>query len=121
MKKSDMTYVLCTVFAAATSVFYCCTRWFYIPLPRYYPLEHVWKWAKEPGAPSQAWYGMQAYAFVCGGIAVLVVYVVLKRTAQKKAELEPSEVRWLGVAATILIMVCMAYILIYEFCEWRVL
>jgi ABC-type Fe3+-siderophore transport system permease subunit len=120
MKKSDVTYVLCTVFAAATSVFYCCTRWFQIQLPRYYPLEHAWKWAKDPGAPSQAWYAMQAFAFICGGIATLAVYIVLKRTAQKKTELGLSEVRWLGVAATVLIMVCMAYLLICEFSEWRV-
>ena len=120
MKKSDMTYVLCAVFAAATSVFYCCTRWFSIQLPRYYPLEHTWKWVNEKGVPSQAWYGMQAFAFLCGVIVTVIVYMVLKCSKDKAAELGPAQTRALGAAATILLAVCMAYILVYEFAHWNV-
>jgi len=72
VKKSDMTYILGIVFAAATSVAYCCVRWFKIEMLRYYPLEHVWKWGRQ-GGPSQAWYCMQTFAFLCGAAVALAV------------------------------------------------
>ena len=120
MKKSDITYILGTVFAGATSFFYCCIRWFHIQLPRYYPLEHTWKWVKEPGVPSQGWYAMQIFAFICSGIVTLVVYLILKRAASKETDLDPSQAKWLGVAATVLIVVCMAYIVVYEYGKWGI-
>ena len=67
MKKSDITYVVASVFAAMTGIFYCCTMWFGIKLPRYYPLEHTWKWIKEKGLPSQGWYAKQVFAFAAAG------------------------------------------------------
>ncbi|MBN2137658.1 MAG: hypothetical protein JW720_07620 [Sedimentisphaerales bacterium] len=121
MKKSDMTYVLGIVFAAATSIFYCCTRWFHIRLPRYYPLEHVWKWANEKGVPSQAWYAIQVFAFLCGAIATLAVYFILKYACRKDFELDPADTKKLGLAAAALIVVCMAYILFHEYGKWGIL
>ena len=119
MKKSDMTYILGIVFAAATSVAYCCVRWFEIPMLRYYPLEHVWKWGKHAG-PSQAWYCMQTFAFLCGAAATLAVYVILKSAGAKAGELEPRDAKRLGIAGIILMVVCMAYIMFYEYSHWHV-
>jgi len=121
MKKTDRTYVLGAVFAAATSLFYCCVRWFHIQLPRYYPLQRVWKWGSEPGVPSQGWYGMQAFAFLCGGILTLIVYFVLKHTALKDTELKPHSAKWLAIGATVIVVVCMTYILHYEYSKWGIL
>lgn len=118
MKKSDITYIVGVVFAAMTSFFYCCTRWFGIigkNLPRYYPVEHTWKWVKEPNVPSQGWYAMQVFAFVCAGVVALVVYLLLKRRSGNEAFLAPRLTKALGLAAVGLIMVCMAYIIYYEF------
>lgn len=123
MKKSDITYILCCAFAAMTSFFYCCTRWFGIVgknLPRYYPTEHTWKFAKEPGI-SQAWYAMQVFAFVCAGIVTLIVYLLLKRSAGKEQELTPKKIKCFGAAATAMMVIAMAYIVYYEFSHWGIL
>jgi Ni,Fe-hydrogenase I cytochrome b subunit len=120
MKKSDITYIVGSVFAAMTAFFYCCIRWFGIKLPRYYPLEHTWKWVKEKDVPSQGWYGMQAFAFLAAGIVTLVVYFVLKRAAPTKTDLKPALARILGVVVTLIIIICMGYILYYEFDKWGV-
>jgi ABC-type Fe3+-siderophore transport system permease subunit len=120
VKKSDMTYILSIVFAAATSVAYCCVRWFKIEMLRYYPLEHAWKWGKQ-GGPSQAWYSIQVFAFLCGGAAAFLVYVVLKSVVSKTSELSARDAKRLGIAGTVLILVCMAYIAFYEYSHWGIL
>jgi len=120
MKKSDITYIVGSAFAAATAFFYCCTMWFHIKLPRYYPTEHTWKWAKEEGVPSQGWYGMQAFAYLAAGAVAVIVYLVLKRGALNQVNLEPGATKLLGVTTTVLVMVCMGYILYHEFAKWGV-
>ena len=120
MRKSDAVYVLGCIFVALTNIFYCCTIWLPIPLPRYYPLEHVWKWVNEQGVPSQGWYGMQAFAFLMAGVITLIVYMVLKRASSSQISLKPSRVKLCGVVTTLLVVVCMGYMLHYEFSRWGV-
>lgn len=120
MTKSDITYIVGSVFAAMTGFFYCCTRWFSIKLPRYYPLEHTWKWVKDPGVPSQRWFSMQIFAFLAAGIVALVVYLILKHPAIKNRKLKPALTRVLGISATAVLTVCLSYILFYEFDKWGV-
>jgi len=121
MKKSDATYIIGSIFAAMTAFFYCCTMWFPIKLPRYYPLEHTWKWVNQIGVPSQGWYGMQAFAFLTAGIVTLVVYFLLKRVVTADTTVKPAIIRLLGVVATLIIVICMAYMLYYEFDRWGIL
>ncbi|UCG49550.1 MAG: hypothetical protein JSU94_07175 [Phycisphaerales bacterium] len=120
MKKSDISYIAGCVFAVGTAFFYCCTMWFSIRLPRYFPLEHVWRWGKVEGSPSQGWYGMQGFAYVFGGVAALAVYVLLKRGGLKAAELKPATTRWLGVGAAVVVVLCMGYMLYHEFDKWGI-
>lgn len=120
MKKSGAVYVFGGIFMALTNLFYCCTMWFHIKLPRYYPLEHVWKWVNEKGVPSQGWYGMQAFAFLTAGIVTAIAYIVIKRVARSEASLKPAQVRLFGVIACLLTVVCMGYMLHYEFSRWGV-
>lgn len=120
MKKSDTVYVLGSVFAAMTAFFYCCKMWFSIKLPRYYPLEHTWKWVKEKGVPSQDWYGTQIFAYLAAGVVVILVYLVLNCDACKKVNLSPRLTKWIGVCVTITIVICMSYMLYYEFDKWGV-
>ena len=120
MKKLDVTYVLGAAFVALTSLFYCCTMWFAIKLPRYYPLERTWKWVKEKGVPSQGWYGMQAFAFLAAGIVTFIIYLVLKRTVSAETSLKPAHTRILGVAAILTAIICLGYMLYYEFEKWGV-
>ncbi len=120
MKKSDTAYLLIAVFMALTNFFYCCTMWFPIKLPRYYPLEHAWKWVNEKGVPSQGWYGMQAFAFLAAGIGTLIAYLVLSRVASLQADIKPAHIKICGVVATIATLVCMGYMLHYEFSRWDV-
>jgi hypothetical protein len=120
MKKPDVTYILGAAFAALTSLFYCCTMWFAIKLPRYYPLERTWKWVNEKDVPSQGWYGMQAFAFLAAGIVTFIIYLVLKRAVSAEASLKPVYTRILGAAATLTVIICMGYMLYYEFEKWGV-
>lgn len=122
MKKSDTTYIVGSVFAAMTCFFYCCTMWFKWlsdRLPRYYPLEHTWKW--EKGVISQGWYGMQAFAFICAGAVALIVYLILKRCPDKESTPKPAHTKWLGIAATVIMIVCMTYMLCYEFARFKII
>ena len=120
MKKSDVTYVLSATFVAFTSLFYCYTMWFAIKLPRYYPLERTWKWVNEKGVPSQGWYGMQAFAFLAAGIVTFIVYLVLKRVVSIETSLKPVHTRILGAVAVLTVIICLGYMLYYEFNRWGV-
>jgi len=120
MKKSNITYIVGSVFAAMTVFSYCCAMWFPIKLPRYYPLEHTWKWGREEGIPSQGWYSMQAFAYLTAGVVALVAYLVLKHGASKKVNLNPALIKSLGVITTAIIIVCMTYMLYYEFDKWGI-
>jgi len=94
--------------------------WFSIKLPRYYPLEHTWKWIKEKGVPSQGWYGMQAFAFLAAGIVTLIIYLILKHYNSAEAHLKPALTKVLGVAVTLILITCMIYMLYHEFDKWGV-
>jgi cbb3-type cytochrome oxidase subunit 1 len=102
MKKSDVTYIVGATLVAFTNLFYCCTMWFHIKLPRYYPRLRTWKWfSKIEGEPSQGWYGMQAFAFLAAGIVALIVYLILKRVVPAETSLKTKEFgRW-GVFTSI--------------------
>ncbi|MHC4325688.1 MAG: hypothetical protein ACYSUX_15580 [Planctomycetota bacterium] len=120
MKKTDITYVLGAAYAAFTSFFYCCTMWFAIKLPRYYPLEHTWKWVNEKGVPSQGWYGMQVFAFLAAGIVTFIIYLVLKRTASADTNLKPAQTKIVAVVAILITIICLGYMLYHEFAKWGV-
>jgi len=120
MKKSDMTYIICSVFSATTAFFYFFAMWLGIKLPRYYPLEHTWKWIKEQGVPSQGWYAKQVFAFLAAGIVTLVVYLILKCSIPAETKLKPALCKTLGVVVTLIVIVCMGYMLYYEFDKWGV-
>lgn len=120
MKKSDIAYIVGSVFATMTAFFYCCTRWFPIKLPRYYPLEHTWKWVQEAGVPSQRWYAMQTFAFLAAAVIALLVYFLLRSLGVKELQLKPTLAKLLGVTSTIIIIVCMGYIVYYEFNKWGI-
>jgi hypothetical protein len=121
MKKSDITFITGAVFVSFTSFFYslaiCCK----IPVPRYYPLEHVWKMAKIKGVPSQGWYGLQGFAFFAAGILALIIYLILKKYSSKKAlNLAPATHKIISIL-TILVIVCsMGYIMCHEFGKFGV-
>lgn len=118
MKKSDVTYFLGAAFMALTSFFYCCTMWFSIRLPRYYPMEHTWKWINEKGVPSQGWYGMQVFAFLAAGIVTFILYIVLKRSTSTDTNLRPAYAKMLGVAAILITTICLGYMMYHEFEKW---
>lgn len=120
MKKPDFSYVLSAAFVALTGFFYCCTMWFSIKLPRYYPLDHTWKWINEKGVPSQGWYGMQVFAFLAAGIVTLIIYLVLKRTTSADTNLRPAHAKILGIVAIIITIFCLGYMLYHEFAKWGV-
>jgi hypothetical protein len=118
MKKSDVVYIVGATFIALTNLFYCCTMWFGIKLPRYYPRLHTWKWFnKIEGEPSQGWYGMQAFVFLAAGITTLVVYFILKRVTSVETNLKPALTRKLAYIVTLIVIVCMGHMLYHEFAK----
>ena len=121
MKKSDVTYIVGASFAAAVSFFYCCTMWFAIKLPRYFPTLREWKWGKVEGVPSQGWYGMQGFAYLMGGIVALVVYFLCRRAGSKDGDLKPGKARNIALATLGVIVACMGYMLYHEFQKWQIL
>ena len=93
---------------------------FAIRLPRYYPLEHTWKWVNEKGVPSQGWYGMQAFAFLGAGVVTFIIYLVLKRVVPEETILKPAHTKILGVVAILTVIICLGYMLYHEFAKWGV-
>jgi len=75
---------------------------------------------KEEGVPSQGWYAKQAFAFLATGFVALVVYFILKRYIRAETNLKPALTRMLGVLVTLIVIICMGYMMYYEFNKWRV-
>lgn len=121
MKKSDTTFIVGCSFATAVSFFYCCTMWFTIKLPRYYPTLHVWKWGNEKSIPSQGWYGMQIFAYLTGGIVALIVYLLCKRAGAKDGELKQGTTKAIALTTLGAVITCMGYMLYHEFHRWQIL
>lgn len=120
MKKSDFSYIICSVFIAMTAFFYACSMWFGLKLPRYYPVEHTWKWVKEKGVTSQGWYAKQTFAFLSAGAVTLIVYFILSRSVGTETNLKPALTKIIGMAVNLIVIICMGYILYHEFNKWGV-
>lgn len=120
MKQKNITYVVSAAFMAFTAFFYAFTFWVHIQLPRYYPLERTWKWVHDKGVPSQAWYGMQAFAYLSAGVCTLILYFFLKRRFPNDLNLKPGACKALGVIATLIVVICLGMILYHEFHKWGV-
>jgi len=118
MKKADITLVVSWVFAAAATFFYCCTLWFKMKLPYYYPVEHVWTLGKKADGIAQGWYGKGLFALPAAAVVALIVWAVLRAVAEK--DLSPAAVKAVGLAATAVTVACMGCILYYEFHKWRI-
>ena len=119
MKKSDLSYIICSVFIAMTAFFYAFAMWFGLKLPRYYPVEHTWKWIKEKGVTSQGWYAKQTFAFLAAGIVTLIVYFILKKRIDE-TNLKSSSIKMIGMGVILIVIICMGYMLYYEFNKWGV-
>ena len=120
MKKSDITYVTGSVYAAIVSIFYCCIMKFHITVPRYYPTEHTWKMINEPGKATQGWYGVQTYAFIAAGIVVFIMYLILKRKTNDDP-LKPATAKRIAVAVSTIVVACLTFIVYHQFKHWGIL
>ena len=121
MKKSDITFITGAVFVAFTSFFYSLVIWCKIPVPRYYPLENVWKMTNIKGVPSQGWYGLQAFAFLAAGILSFAAYSILKKISSKTAlNLSPATHKTISILTILVILCSMGYIMFHEFEKWGV-
>jgi Ni,Fe-hydrogenase I cytochrome b subunit len=83
-------------------------------------LEHTWKWVKEQAVFSQAWYAKQTFAFLAAGIVTLIVYFILKRRIPAEIKLTPPLCKTFGVVVTLIVIICMGYMLYYEYNKWGV-
>ena len=120
MKKSDLSYIIYSVFIAMTAFFYAFAMWFGIKLPRYYPVEHTWKWVKEKGVTSQGWYAKQIFAFLAAGVVTTIIYFILKPRISPETNLKSSLIKIIGMGVTLIVIICMGYMLYYEFNKWGV-
>lgn len=104
MRKSDVIYIVSSIFVCIFSLSYCSTIWFHLNVPTYYPLEHTWKMIQHEGIPSQRWYGMTAFAFLSSTIVSSCIYVILKFSKLKEESLTPYVTKLIGVISTSLIV-----------------
>ena len=119
MSRSDRTYILAAVFILAAAIAYCGIWWFAIPLPRYYPTQHDWKWVKEKGAPSQGWYGMQAFAYLVGAAVTAGAWLAMRWLPQRP--LGRGATRLIGLATVAGVVFAMGVMLHHEFTAWGIL
>jgi len=121
MRRPDLGYILAAVGAAAAAVFYCVPGWVHLTLPRYYPVQHEWRWGKTAGVPSQGWYGAQVFAFLAAAVVAGAVYLVLRRRCRAEAPgLSTGATAAIAVLAVLLILASMGYMLQHEFAKWGV-
>ncbi|MCK4999192.1 MAG: hypothetical protein KAS23_06645 [Anaerohalosphaera sp.] len=120
MKKSDMIYIIGSVYVTLTGFFYCLTMWFSIQLPRYYPIEHTWKMVKEKGVPSQGWYSKQAFAYICAAAVTFMVYLIVNKM-RNRITLKSSLMRSIAVICLSSTVYFLLYIMYYEFHHWHIL
>ena len=109
------------VFLAVFSLSYIAAIFFHLKLPRYYPLEHAWKWVNEKGVPSMAWYGITGLSFLVGCIAALGVAFVLGRKYRSADESRGGLEKVLALIAVVCILAALAYTMQHEFAKWGVL
>jgi hypothetical protein len=121
MKNSDRAFVVSAVFLVVGALAYCAVGWFGIPVPHYYPTEHAWKWANEPGVPSQGWFAAQAFALLAGGLAGALAHRVAGLRGAAGASLGPGAVRVVAVFTLLVLAGCMAYMMWHEFAKWGVI
>jgi hypothetical protein len=121
MRKSDVAYLLGCAFLSLFSLAYCSTIWFHLKLPRYYPLEHIWKLIKEQGVPSQGWYGMVAFALVSSAVLTFLVYAVGRSFWRRGKQPTPACTKTIGAISVLILLACMAYVAIHEFSKWGIL
>jgi len=122
MKKSDIAFITSAVFVTCASFFYLIAIVCKVPVPRYYPLESVWKMTSIKGVPSQGWYGLQMVAFIAAGIVALAAYFVLKNIFTKKPlNLSPAAHKIISLLTMLVILCSMGYILFHEFSVWGIL
>lgn len=53
--------------------------------PRYYPVEHLWRWEPLAGIASMGWYGKAAWSLAAGAVAAALLAVVLPRLTERNA------------------------------------
>lgn len=53
--------------------------------PRYYPLEHLWRWENVAGAASMGWYGKAAWSLAAGAVAAALLAFVLPHLTERAA------------------------------------
>lgn len=121
MRKSDVRYLLSSVFVSVFSLSYCAAILFHIKLPRYYPLQHTWKMIKEEGVPSQGWYGMWAFGLLASAVITSLVYVVIRARGVEEGRLRPGIVKAIGAISIVLFLAGMVYTALHEFFKWGIL
>lgn len=50
--------------------------------PRYYPIEHLWRWEKIAAVPSMGWYGHAFWALAVGVVVALLSAAILPRLSE---------------------------------------
>lgn len=93
-----------------TGIIATCLAYPFVPTsPRYYPLEHLWRWANMAGAPSMGWYAKAGWALACGAACAWLAGFLHARLGERQANAMqrlltmafvvafPASVAWLGV------------------------
>ena len=75
-----------------------------VPLPKYYPADHVWSVRGDPGGPSMSWFGRLLFATVIGAAGWHIGRVLDKRRSLTDSYLAAVEyVAWASVVVTLMV------------------
>jgi len=121
MQRKVPRYYTTVVFLAAYVLTYTLALITQPPLPRYFPTEHVWRWAATPGVPSMGWYGLMALTLLVSGLITLAAHLLFKQMASDQKHVAAHTQRIVAWSITAVFILALAYIAVHELYRWGVL
>jgi len=119
LRKTDRVYTAAAFFAGFFCLVYFLAGQFYFGLPRYFPLEHVWKINASPDLPSIGFYSRFAFSFIFSSLVSGLIFFVLARKSGEQ-NLSSFWIKLAGGLSYLVIFSIMLCILVLEYKHWGV-
>jgi len=115
VNKGDRSFLAGAVFIVLFCAAYCLATVAALPLPRYYPIEHLWRWARLPGVISQGWYGAMVFGFAVAALPALLLHWTFGRLVRPR-HLSPAWIRGLSALVLATVLSSLTFLLLRELC-----
>lgn len=121
MQRKVSRYYTAVVFLATYVVAYTLALVFPLPLPRYYPIEHTWRWTTLPDVPSMGWYGLVTFALLVSGLVTLMARIIFKHIPKEQKHVAARSHRMLAWMMVVILVGALTYIALHELQRWGIL